>query len=311
MTSHPSKPTKEIFAKKLDLACRHIRSLPVYRDHPAHHIHLLLACTTGGYRPLHYAAASGNLELSTLLANIFSWLKLTPALDARDSHGLTALHWATIKGFGNVIQTLVESGASLNSIDEQGRTPLHLAVSALEIYQSFEERKFCRDMVRYFLEHGANPDVGDENGTCPLHLAAQIGDDDTLQLLISYGASVHVRDNEGENAIFYAIRGPHISVVTKLVEEHKVDLLSRNEDGETAAEYCKALGDMVLFRLIEALAGAPNPQPFQNRNQPVPKRMRVSNDSVDNSPDDDDGFNLSLSAGSRFTWDSLVIPTSV
>jgi len=240
-------------------------------------------------------------------------LKLAPALDARDSHGLTALHWATSKGFGSVIQTLVESGASLNVIDEQGRTPLHLAVSALEIYQSFDERKFCRDMVRYFLEHGANPDVGDEFGTCPLHLAAQFGDEETVNILISYGASVHVRDNEGETAIFYAIRGPHISMVTKLVEEHKVDLLARNEDGETAAEYCKALGDMVLFRVIESLAGGStnSQQTFPYRNQPIPKRMRVSNDSIDNSPDDDDGFNLSLSAGSRFSWDSLVIPSSV
>jgi len=310
MTSQPSKPTKEILAKKLDLASRYIRTIPVFRDHPAQHLHLLLASTAGSYRPLHFAAAFGNIELATLLANIFSWLKLTPALDARDSHGLTALHWATSKGFGNVIQTLVENGASLNVIDEQGRTPLHLAVSALEIHPSFEERKFCRDMVRYFLEHGANPDVGDENGTCPLHLAAQIGDEETLNILVTYGASVHVRDNEGENAIFYAIRGPHISMVSKLVEEYKVDLLARNEDGETAAEYCKSLGDMVLFRLIESLAGSP-PQPFPNRNQPIPKRMRISNDSVDNSPDDDDGFNLSLSAGSRFTWDSLVIPASV
>lgn len=314
MMSQPSKTTKEILAKKLELACQYIRSLPVYRDHPAQQLHLTLAATPGGYRPLHYAAACGNIELTTLLANIFSWLKLTPALNARDSRGLTALHWATIKGFGNVIQTLVESGASLNIIDEQGRTPLHLAVSALEIYQSYEERKFCRDMVRYFLEHGANPNVGDEYGTCPLHLAAQLGDEEMLNLLVSYGASVHVRDNEGESAIFYAIRGPHISMVTKLVEEHKIDLLARNEDGETPAEYCKALGDMVLFRLIESLIGPTNSTAtpsFPGRNQPVPKRMRVSNDSVDNSPDDDDGFNLSLSAGSRFTWDSLVIPSSV
>jgi ankyrin repeat protein len=298
------KPTKEIFAMKLALACKHIRSLPSFREHPAQSLHLLLACDSAGYSPLHCAAASGNIELVTLLANIFFWLKLSTALDARDFHGQTALHWATMKGFGAVIQTLVESGASLNLADEQGRTPLLIAVSVLETVRSFDERKFCKDMIRYFLEHGANPNLSDEGGACPIHLASEIGDEDIIDLLISYGASVHVRDNEGESAVFYAIRGSHVSVITKLVEVYKIDILSRNEDGESAVDYARSLGDVVIYRCVESLVGTTPPS---QRNIPVGTR---SNNGQTISYGSDDFPNLSLSAGSRFSWDSLVVPSS-
>jgi len=311
MSSNP-RPTKEIIAKKLDLACRQIRLLPIYRDHPAQKFNLLLACNEAGYRPLHCASSCGNIELVTLLANIFSWFSLRTALDARDCHGFSALHWATMKGFGAVIQTLVESGASLNLVDNQGRTPLHLAVAALEHHHSVEERKFCRDMIRYFLEHGANPDVGDENGTCPIHLAAEIGDEDALSLLVSSGASAHVRDNEGESAIFYAIRGPHLCIITKLVEEYKVDILSRNEDGENAAEYCESLGDMVTCRFIQSLSRSSDSRlSLQQSPQQFPqRRMNISNDSIDNSPTDDYPYSLSLSAGFPVFLGSLVVPSA-
>jgi len=299
------RPTKEILAKKLDIVCSQVRQIPVFRDHPAQGLRLLLAYNSAGYRPLHCAASCGNIELVTLLANVFSWLRLTTALDARDCHGFTALHWATMKGHGAVVQTLVESGSSLNLVDIQGRTPLHLAVATLGICRGFEEKRFCRDMIRYFLENAANPDVGDENGTCPIHLAAEIGDEDTICLLVSHGGSVHVRDNEGESAIFYAIRGAHICIIQKLVEEYKVDIFSRNEDGESATEYCQSLGDITTLRFVESLCGPSS----RNHPQPLPERMiKTSSESIDNSPVDNFPGCLSLSAGSRFSWDSLVIP---
>jgi len=107
----------EILKTKLSIACRHIRSLTSFQNFPAApSVNLLLARDVAGYSPIHHAAVSGNIELTTLLANLFHWLKLpVTAIDARDRTGSTALQWAIRKGHGLVLQTLVDYGAILMS----------------------------------------------------------------------------------------------------------------------------------------------------------------------------------------------------
>lgn len=44
-----------------------------------------------------------------------------------DKEGLTALSWACLKGHREVVQYLVEKGATTDQTDKNGRTPLDLA----------------------------------------------------------------------------------------------------------------------------------------------------------------------------------------
>jgi len=48
-------------------------------------------------------------------------------VDVCDSHGLTALHFATYNGHVNVINTLLNFGANLNQLSDDGLTPLSIA----------------------------------------------------------------------------------------------------------------------------------------------------------------------------------------
>jgi ankyrin repeat protein len=48
-------------------------------------------------------------------------------VDVCDSHGLTALHFATYNGHINVINTLLDFGANVNQLSDDGITPLSLA----------------------------------------------------------------------------------------------------------------------------------------------------------------------------------------
>jgi hypothetical protein len=48
-------------------------------------------------------------------------------VDVCDSHGLTALHFATYNGHINVINTLLDFGANVNQLSDDGLTPLSLA----------------------------------------------------------------------------------------------------------------------------------------------------------------------------------------
>jgi len=287
----------EILKTKLAIACRQIRSLTSYQQIPAKAPSrlLLIANDVAGYKPIHHAAVLGNIELTTLLANLFQWLGMHNAIDARDRTGSTPLQWAIRKGHGPVIQTLVDYGANVNVTDFQGRTPLHLAVSALEECRTFDECRFCFDMIRFLIERGAVVNVSDENGTTPLHLASELGNEDVVSLLIENGASVDTQDNEGETPLFCAIRAQRTDVVKQLVQDFKADTMCQNSDGENAIEYSRAIGDDFMGRLLESMAGS----------RPANREIRAP------QPPFPDNFDcqLSLSAGSRFTWE-LVQPTN-
>lgn len=51
-------------------------------------------------------------------------------LDAADSQGLTALHWAAMAGSTRVLRRLLAAGASREAAAADGMTPLHLAAKA-------------------------------------------------------------------------------------------------------------------------------------------------------------------------------------
>jgi len=285
----------DILKTKLAIACRQIRSLTSFQNFPAApSVNLLVARDVAGYSPIHHAAVSGNIELTTLLANLFHWLRLpVNAIDARDRTGCTALQWAIRKGHGPVIQTLVDYGANVNVTDFQGRTPLHLAVSALEECHSFDECRFCFDMVRFLIERGAVVTVADENGSSPLHLAAELGNEDVVSLLMENGACVDAQDNEGETPLFGAIRAQRTDVVKQLVQDFKTDIFCQNSDGENAIEFSRAIGDDFLARLLESMAGA---RP-EARGRPEKSERKVVADDL--------ACQLSLSAGSRFTLENF------
>ena len=61
----------------------------------------------------------------------------------------------------NVIEILIEHGANVNSLDREGRTPLHIAV-----YYSLE------GIVRILLRNGADINAEDNSGQTPLCIAA-------------------------------------------------------------------------------------------------------------------------------------------
>ena len=76
------------------------------------------------------------------------------------------------------------SGADVNSADDFGRTPLHVAASA-----DYSE------MVRFLIENGADIDLT-TNGEkqTPLHFAAKNEAPQSVKILLAYGAELEVRD---------------------------------------------------------------------------------------------------------------------
>ncbi|XVF01144.1 hypothetical protein REPUB_Repub04eG0063200 [Reevesia pubescens] len=61
-----------------------------------------------------------------------------------------------------------------------------------------------------------NPDIGDSKGRTPLHIAASKGHEECVQVLLKHACNVHLRDMNGNTAIWDAIASKHHSIFSVL-----------------------------------------------------------------------------------------------
>jgi len=113
----------------------------------------------------------GNAELVKLL------IAKGSAINEKTPYGWTPLHQASTKGFIDVVQILLEKGASINR-DNDGKTPLHIACikSHLEI-------------IKILLDNGVNLDIVDAHGKKALEYA----DTALQQQITEYIESIQLR----------------------------------------------------------------------------------------------------------------------
>lgn len=133
--------------------------------------------------PLMTAARTGDL------ATTRSLLKSGAAVDAPDSNGLTALHWAAKTGQVATMKALIQEGrARVDAPDEDRQTPLHLAC------------KYGQPEAAYLLlNSGASPNAKDVDGWTALHFAARKGSPEIIRALAARGADLNAVCREEED----------------------------------------------------------------------------------------------------------------
>ena len=108
--------------------------------------------------------------------------------------GFTALSNATWVGHIAVVQYLVEQGADMEKGTNSGNTSL--------IIFCWEDGQL--DIARYLLEQGADRDKANDGGWTPLHEAADYDHLEIAMLLMSYGADLNAKTNNGQLPIDFA-----------------------------------------------------------------------------------------------------------
>ncbi|XP_045614736.1 transient receptor potential channel pyrexia [Procambarus clarkii] len=158
--------------------------------------------------PLHYAARADKQDpkSSSVVAVVEVLLRAGARCGLRDGEGRLPLHNAATAGSAKLIKVLAAGAykATVNLKDNEGRTPLHCSVLGAR----------SLDAVAAVLELGCNIDSRDSQGHTALHLAAkrQVNyvDDEfdgaCLELLLSHGASVAAKNDEGYNGLSLALR---------------------------------------------------------------------------------------------------------
>jgi ankyrin repeat protein len=90
----------------------------------------------------------------------------------------------------NLVQELIQNGASPNEKDEYGRTPLHIAI----MHGNTE-------IIKVLLQNGASLNEKTCNGYTPLHFASRYGYIETVKELLFFGADYTIQNVEGEDGL--------------------------------------------------------------------------------------------------------------
>jgi len=136
-----------------------------------------------------------------------------PALDLEASNpvGETALMLAAIRGHLDLVRRLIERRAQVN---RPGWTPLHYAAS--------HDGEQALPIAQLLLQHHAFIEARSPNGSTPLMLAAHYGRREVVQLLLREGAEPLARNQQGLNAIDFAMLARRPDVAETIADSVRV-----------------------------------------------------------------------------------------
>lgn len=146
-----------------------------------------------GLTALHVASIHGKATIVETL------LEMGSEINATDLNECSALHYASSRGHQNVLLMLLHSGANINQKNIDKNTPLHLAVNNGHLH--------CVKAIIYFAEHSGrkiNINCANESGNTPLHLASKWGYEGIARLLIEHGSEPSLQNSYHKTAFDYA-----------------------------------------------------------------------------------------------------------
>ncbi|HLQ77966.1 MAG TPA: ankyrin repeat domain-containing protein [Terriglobia bacterium] len=165
------------------------------------------------------ATAAQNRDTEALKA----LLKQRADVNAAQSDGTTALHWAAHWNDAEAVTLLLRAGANAKAANRYGATPLSEAVVS-----------GSAAMIEALLSAGASAKtMTTEDGETVLMTAARSGNTDAVRILLDRGADVNAKENyKGQTALMWAASERHPDVV-KLLMAHGADWKVRSIDRET------------------------------------------------------------------------------
>lgn len=165
--------------------------------------------------------------------------------ETRDFQGMTPLFLAAQNGHAQCVQVLIDGGAQVDTTNSTGVEPVYEAV-----------KNGHEDVVKTLLNAGARLDSCTRSlGLNLLHAAAQRGHVSILRLLLSRGISKDAQSKTGETAIFWAVRGGHVPAVVALLDSG-IDSEEVGYRGQTALHVAAKYGRCeIITCLVKRGAG--------------------------------------------------------
>lgn len=167
------------------------------------------------------------------------------------------------------VQTLADKTPHFNTHNDQGKTPLHIAVE--------RNRK---EITLELLQHSNKLDINtqDKQGRTALHIASLKGESTIVQKLIDLGANVHLKDNRYWTPLNYAASYQQDQVVIILLD-NKADPNAANLQGWSSVHSCALQDHGHILKLLIQRYGAEVNRPSYNGYTPL--HLAVINENID------------------------------
>ena len=150
----------------------------------------------------------------------------------------TVLARAARRRYGTLVDTLISHGASVNTEDASGNTPL-----------SYGARSGSETVIYSLLRAGAFLDAKDSDSRTPLGIAARMGNEAVVKVLLCNGASLDNTDARGRTPLYAAVEGSSVNIVNMMLDKG-ASLDVRDNDGQTPLSFAAWVNDGRMVKLL-------------------------------------------------------------
>jgi ankyrin repeat protein/beta-lactamase regulating signal transducer with metallopeptidase domain len=185
-----------------------------------------------GRTPLHLAVAAGAKDVTDLLISKGAEIDAK----AKNDMGRTPLHYTAVWGHPEIAELLVAKSADINAKDNDGRTPLYLAMHA-----SSRLRGDLKTVVQLLAAKGT--------GVSAAHLAAYLGDLAKVKDSIQAGVNVNSQDEAGYTLLHAAAAGGDTEMVDFLLVSG-ADVSATDKNGATPLHVAAGRGNTKVVQLL-------------------------------------------------------------
>lgn len=161
------------------------------------------------------------------------------------------------KGNVDLIKTAIQKGADINTVDQNGFTPLMWAIYNNNTIEA-----------RFLIENKATVTNRSLQGHSSILLAAQHGNFELIVLLGLYGALLTDRDNNGNTVLHYAVNSGRLDLVKFLIEQGINSNLINNM-GKYPVDYAASQGYGEILDYLISIGS------YVDYNSYGPKEIRI------------------------------------
>lgn len=197
---------------------------------------LFLSCQAGAEintDDLLTAAQTGNIKAARVL------LDEGADINAKNSHGMTALMFAAMRDEEGLLEFLLDKGADVNATDNNGVTALMKGVMSA----------VGPDMVRLLLDKNADINAMDKNGRAAMYWALKIYRPAVTETLLAGGVDVNMKYKEGVTALMMAAGQGYEEVVNILLAKG-AEVDAKTDNGLTSLMWAASRGRTDIIAVL-------------------------------------------------------------